>query len=53
LDSLSISGLRQNLNELVISQEEETRELVSLGGQVIFQSLFDFIKTLIVHLEFL
>jgi hypothetical protein len=53
LDCLSISGLGQDLNELIICEEEESGEFVSFGGQVIFELLFNLIQTLIVLLELL
>ena len=51
LHSLSVSGLRENFQELVIGEEEETREGASLGGQVVLQALLNLIEGPVVALE--
>lgn len=50
---MGITGLREDLNELIVGQEEETREGASLGVEVIFQFLSDVIQTLVVILKLL
>jgi len=51
LHSLSIPGLGQDLKELVVGEEVETRKGRSLGLQVVFQAFLDLVQRLVVVLE--
>lgn len=51
LDSLGISSLREDLEELIVGEEVETRECSSLRLEVVFETLLDLIKILVVLLE--
>lgn len=50
---MHISGLRKNLQHLVIGQEVEAWEGGSLGTQVLLEALLNFVEPLVVVDEFL
>ena len=48
LDSLGVAGLREDLEELIIGEEEEARKDKPLGLEVVFQTLLNLVQELIV-----
>ena len=51
LDSLRVAGLREDLEEFIVGEEEEAREDKPLGLQVVLQTLLDLIQERVVLLE--
>ena len=51
MDSLRVAGLRKDLKEFIIGEEEEAREDKPLGLQVVLQTLLDLIQERVVLLE--
>ena len=52
LHGLGITSLRQNLEQITVRQEVETREAATLVLQVLGQAVLDLIKDAVVALEF-
>ena len=51
MDSLRVAGLREDLEEFIVGEEEEAREDKPLGLQVVLQTLLDLIQERVVLLE--